>query len=218
MNYSCAMSLTSRLSKVMQCLQDNGLSISTFVSGILESSHVEHQDAKISLTSNASQLCTLLNANEDSHPSVFSWAIALVCTALCQEVAELSLQQHGLHFRATSVTVEQLETLLMDQLAMKIKMVAPHLWNLMMALLDSRDNCRRKMPSPSAVGSQMAGVVEQQEMDLGGFGGDNIGLTGLGDDDSDDQSEEAFERRPKKCQHRAAKRNEALLVVVSPEV
>ncbi|KAG2099445.1 hypothetical protein BD769DRAFT_1631167 [Suillus cothurnatus] len=131
------MSFTSRLSKVMQCLQDNGLSTSTFVSGVLKSSHIEHQDAKISLTSNMSQLCTLLNANEDSHPSVFSWAIALVRMVLCQEVAKLSLQQHGLHFRATSVT--------------------------------------------------MAGVVEQQEMDLGEFGGDSIGLMGLGDDDSDDE-------------------------------
>jgi hypothetical protein len=63
----------------------------------------------------------------------------------------------------------------------------------------------------------MAGVVEQ-EMDLGEFGGDSIGLTGLGDDDSDDESEEAFERHPKKRQHRAADKNEALLVVVSPEV
>ncbi|KAG2090511.1 hypothetical protein BD769DRAFT_1395807 [Suillus cothurnatus] len=140
----CAMSLTSRLSKVMQCLQDNGLSTSTFVSSILKSSHVEHQDAKISLTSNA---------------------------------------------------------------------IAPHLWNLMMALLDSRDNHQCKMPSPLAVGLQMAGVVEQQEMDLGEFGGDSIGLTGLGDDDSDDESEEAFERHPKKRQHCAAERNEALLVV-----
>jgi hypothetical protein len=92
------MSLTSKLSKVMQCLQDNGLSTLTFVSSVLKSSHVEHQDAKISLTSNASQLCTLLNANEDSHPSVFSWAIALMHTALCREVAKLSFQQHGLHF------------------------------------------------------------------------------------------------------------------------
>jgi hypothetical protein len=190
------MSLTSKLLKVMQFLQDNGLSTSAFMSSVLKSSHVEHQDAKISLTSNTSQLYTLLNTNEDSHPSVFSWAIALMHTALCQEVAKLSLQQHGLHFRATSVTVEQLETLLMDQLATKIKMVAPHLWNLMMALLDSRDNCWHKMPSPLAVGLQMAGVVEQ-EMDLGEFGGDSIGLTGLGDDDSDDKSEEAFERHPK---------------------
>jgi hypothetical protein len=76
----------------MQCLQDNGLSTSTFMSSILESNHVEHQHAKISLTSNVSQLCTLLNANKDSHPSVFSWEIALIHTALCQEVAKLSLQ------------------------------------------------------------------------------------------------------------------------------
>ncbi|KAG2034845.1 hypothetical protein BDR03DRAFT_935057 [Suillus americanus] len=72
------MSLASRLSKVIQCLQDNGLSTSTFMSGILESSHVEHQDAKLLLRSNASQMCMLLNANEDSHSSVLSWAIALM--------------------------------------------------------------------------------------------------------------------------------------------
>lgn len=186
----------------MQCLQDNGLSTSTFVSGILESSHVEHQDARASLTSNATQLCMLLNGNKDSHSSILSWAIALVHTVLCQEVAELSLQQHGLHFRATSVSMEQLERLLIEQLAAKMKTVAPHLWNLMMALLDSRDNCWHKMPSPS----QTAEVVEQQEMDLGEFGGDSMEL---GDDDSNNESEEDFERHPKKCQRHAAKRNEA---------
>lgn len=67
------------------------------------------------------------------------------------------------------MTVEQLETL----------------WNLMMALLDSREDRRHKMPSPSAVGSQTAEDVEQQEMDLGEFGGDSMGL-------GDDESEEAI--------------------------
>jgi hypothetical protein len=37
---------------------------------------------------------------------------------------------------------------------------------------------------------------------------------GLGDD----ESEEAFERCPKKRQRRAAERNEALLAIVSPKV
>jgi len=56
---------------------------------------------------------------------------------------------------------------------------------------------------------------------LNGFGRNNIGLMGpVGDDNShgDDESEEAFERRPKKHQCRAAERNEALLVIVSPKV
>ncbi|KAG1819157.1 uncharacterized protein BJ212DRAFT_1199298, partial [Suillus subaureus] len=64
---------------------------------------------------------------------------------LCKEVAELSLEQHGLHFKAASATVEQLEITFMSQFAVKMQDIALNLWNLVLALLNSRENHHQKM-------------------------------------------------------------------------
>jgi hypothetical protein len=42
--------------------------------------------------------------------------------------------------QAASATVEQLETTFMSQLAVKMQSVALNLWNLVLALLNSREN------------------------------------------------------------------------------
>jgi hypothetical protein len=89
---------------------------------------------------NAARICAQLYNDKNSQPSVFAWAAGTLCGELCKEVAELSLKQHGLHFKAASATVEQLETSFMSQLAVKMQSVAPNLWNLVLALLDSREN------------------------------------------------------------------------------
>ncbi|KAG2124337.1 hypothetical protein BD769DRAFT_1388867 [Suillus cothurnatus] len=66
---------------------------------------------------NAARICAQLYNDKNSRPSVFAWAAGTLCGELCKEVAELSLKQHGLHFKAASATVEQLETSFMSQLA-----------------------------------------------------------------------------------------------------
>ena len=67
---------------------------------------------------------------------VFGWAMATIREELCKEAAELSLEKHGLHFKAASATVEQLETTFMSRLAAKMQNVSLNLWKL--ELLDSR--------------------------------------------------------------------------------
>ena len=62
--------------------------------------------------------------------------MATIREELCKGAAELSLEKHGLHFKAASATVEQLETTFMSRLAAKMQNVSPNLWKL--ELLDSR--------------------------------------------------------------------------------
>ncbi|KAG1859840.1 hypothetical protein F4604DRAFT_1530432, partial [Suillus subluteus] len=150
-------------------LQQNNLSAAGFVSAILDSGYAVHTASQDSLTTNAAQICAQLYNNEDSHPSVFAWAAGTLHAELCKEVAELSVEQHGLHFKATSTMVEQLETMFMNQLAMTMQSVAPNLWNLISGLLDSREYRRRKMPHTTG---HVPIPKEQNEMDLGDLGGD----------------------------------------------
>lgn len=205
------MSLEDRVSRVVQCLELNGLSTATFIRAVLWSRDVEHADAQDMLTTNAAQICEHLCNHENSHSSVMSWASALVHNELCQEVTELSLEKHGLHFKATAATAEQLETVLMDQLAATMQAIAPGLWNLVLMLLDSSArNGRRRVSAPTQ-------ISVQGEMDLGEFGGDELDQ---GQDDDSEDSESSGEggvsdKRPRKRQRRAASRNVALLTIVS---
>jgi hypothetical protein len=140
------MSLEVRLTNVLQCLQQNGLSAAGFISGVLDSRHTVHANGQESLTMNAAQICAQLYNDKNSRSLVFAWAAGTLHGELCKEVTELSLKQHGLYFKAASTTVEQLETTFMSQLAVKMQSVASNLWNLVLALLDSRENCHQKMP------------------------------------------------------------------------
>ncbi|KAG2109581.1 uncharacterized protein F5147DRAFT_575834, partial [Suillus discolor] len=183
------MSLELRLTNVLRCLQQNNLSAAGFVSAILDSRYTAHAASQDSLTMNAAHICAQLYDNENSHTSVFSWAAGTLRRELCKEVAELSLEHHGLHFKATSATVEQLET-------------------TFMTLLDSREYRRRKMPHPAGHVPAPEDTPSQNEMDLGELGGDEPHFED--DDDGDEEDDGEFDKRPRKRQRRAGERNVAL--------
>ncbi|KAG2114388.1 hypothetical protein DEU56DRAFT_874321 [Suillus clintonianus] len=125
------------------------------------------------------------------------------------EVTDLSLEKHGLRFKATSATVEQLESAFMHQLTEKMQEVAPNLWHLFFALLDSTLQQRQAMGGNVKVGNEDMDIYVE-ERDLGEFGGDNIG--GMMHEE-DDVNEEADNEQSGKHQRRAAERNAALLVI-----
>ncbi|KIK97974.1 hypothetical protein PAXRUDRAFT_806556 [Paxillus rubicundulus Ve08.2h10] len=78
--------------------------------------------------------------------------------------------------------------------------IAPGMWNLVLALLNSRDRCCCSMPSSATLS---ATSFAQEEMDLGEFGGDEIGER----TDDDDSDVDVFDKQPRKWPQRAADRN-----------
>ncbi|KAG1890422.1 uncharacterized protein F5891DRAFT_965005 [Suillus fuscotomentosus] len=117
---------------------------------------------------------------------LFSWAAGTLRRELCKEVAELLLEHHSLHFKATSATVEQLEMTFMSQLAVTMQGVAPNLWNLVSALLDSREYRHRKMLHPAGHIPAPEDTPSQNEMDLGELGGDEPYFEDNNDGDEED--------------------------------
>ncbi|KAG1754911.1 uncharacterized protein EDB91DRAFT_1043064 [Suillus paluster] len=79
------MSLEVRLTNVLQCLQQNGLSAAGFVSGVLDSRHTVHANSQESLTMNAARICAQLYNDKNSQPLVFAWAAGTLCGELCKE-------------------------------------------------------------------------------------------------------------------------------------
>jgi len=202
-------------------MENNNVTPAYFISHVLRSTDIRYENARKSLTMQAAHICATLYEEEHSRLHITQWAITIACTTLCAEVEELSLEKHGLHFKATSATVEQMENTFMHELANKMQENAPHLWHLISALLDSRKDCRQRASTgnsnANARGSDHMDIYVEEEMDLGEFGGDDIGAT-AGEEGSMGEESEAdssiFEKQPRKRRHRAAARNPALLIIV----
>ena len=129
------MDLIQRLENVRTCLQQNGLTIPTYIQGVLTvpSSDPTFREA---LLFHVEGICSDLSRHSTSD-SVFTWAFEIVKTKLWQEVIALTQQKSGLHFNASKTTSEYLEGLFMQMAARKIKETVPYLWTLVNALLDA---------------------------------------------------------------------------------
>ncbi|KAH7918726.1 hypothetical protein BV22DRAFT_1024082 [Leucogyrophana mollusca] len=129
--------MSQHLSNVLQSLENNELSVAGLVQQILKSDESCHRAARESLTRNAPGICSALYTHRDSKISVLNWTMNTMKRTLCREVEELTRDHHGLHFKATSATAEQQEGSMMQNIASKMKRLAPHLWETVHALLDS---------------------------------------------------------------------------------
>ncbi|KAG1765178.1 hypothetical protein EV702DRAFT_1014202, partial [Suillus placidus] len=160
-------STTARISEILQVLQVNNLTILTFLEGVLSSREHEHCAAQEDIIRDAETMCESLYQHPKTRPHVLSWAMVTVRTQLCNEIKELAHERHGLRFRATSTTSEQLEGTFMNFISEKVKSVAPNMLTMMMALLGKKnltvdEDCDMEGEQPD----------EEEEMDLGEFGGD----------------------------------------------
>ncbi|KAG2115643.1 hypothetical protein BD769DRAFT_1363266 [Suillus cothurnatus] len=185
-------SLVQQLNNVLPCMEENNLTSANFISHILGSTDIHHQSARDSLMTHAVRICAIMHREEHSHSHITLWATMIVRETLCAKITELSLEKHGLCFRATSVTAEQLESAFMHQLAKKMQ--------------------EQAMGGNVNVGDEDMDICIDEEMDLGEFGGDDIG----GMVDNEDDIDDAFEKcRSRKRQCHAAERNSALLTIVT---
>ncbi|KAG1741917.1 hypothetical protein EDD22DRAFT_749919, partial [Suillus occidentalis] len=122
------------ISNILYALHANQLSVAGFVQGLLNSKELHHHIGRESLLRNARNICSLFY-HQESHESVSKWAIGTATKIMCREVTDLSHERHGLHFKASAATVEQLEGQFMEMMATKMRTVTPLLWGLISALL-----------------------------------------------------------------------------------
>ncbi|KAG1854537.1 hypothetical protein F4604DRAFT_1883343 [Suillus subluteus] len=171
------------ISNVLHTLQTNQLSVAGFVQGLLNSKEPHHHIGRDSLLRNAGNICSLLYHQESAHKSVTKWAIPAVTKIICREVTELSHERHGLHFKASAATVEQLEGKFMEMMATKMRTISP--------TFHQDRHCA--MINPDGMTSSLG---SEAEMDLGEFGGHR----------AEDWEEVVSDMR-------AAERNAALMVI-----
>jgi len=205
------MDLIQRLDNVQICLLQNGLTIPTYIRGVLTvpGSDITFREA---LLFDAEGICSDLSRHSTSD-SVFSWAFEIVKTKLCQEVVAVTQKKSGLHFNAAKTTSEYLEGSFIQTAAQKIKETTPYLWTLVNALLDANPACRRAMPpSESQIMEELAAQTEGDLDEIGGAG--EASSSEEDEEDEEDRGTNTKEVKAKKRCIRVASRNVALLLIV----
>ncbi|PBK93786.1 hypothetical protein ARMGADRAFT_928311 [Armillaria gallica] len=73
---------------------------------------------------------------------VNNWAASAMINTYQAEIVHLTEVQQGLHFGANWATLEQLEGFALEDLGTRMKIIAPFMWQMLAALLDS-DHCQQ---------------------------------------------------------------------------
>ncbi|KAH7913661.1 hypothetical protein BJ138DRAFT_1001819 [Hygrophoropsis aurantiaca] len=214
---------------VLRFMEENNVSVLSLVTVLLHEKSVTQEFKRIrqSLVNEARNVCAHLYQCLATQGEVFSWAFGLVKETLMQELQELAHKRHGLHFKATTVTSEQLEGSLVNDIAQKITKVAPYLWGFVSSLLLSPSRRRAGFRDMDTNG--IAFRDELEEGDLGDIGGDTMDVDEPEAEETENDEEVDSEvrecdgtaqrhgrsdRKSKRSQ-RAAERNRALLKIVS---
>jgi hypothetical protein len=204
--------LEQRVRNVSWCLQENNLTVSSYVGYVMSSKKLAHEQSL--LAQQAISIYETFYRYLPSRPSITSWALKIAKDALGQDVSNLVQAQHGLHFNAKHATSNYLEGSFMKEAALRMSKLVPNLWSFFEALLRGASS-RRRARADSDVEMQ---DVEMKEMDLGEFGGDRMDVSDsetYEDAASNDEESKAPRRKKTKRERKAAARNTALLKIVS---
>jgi hypothetical protein len=123
------------------------------------------------LECNTINICAYLFNHAPMSALLSSWALQTTLSVLRTEAEELTKKEHGLHFRAKTVTAEQVEVSFMPWLVEKMQSIAPSIWRLVFTLvgaLDERHSCLVVDP----VDVNLSEVFKESEEILGDLGGD----------------------------------------------
>jgi hypothetical protein len=104
---------------------------------LLERKSLQDHHCTTSLLDNAERIIEAFSQNSQSAPSVYAWARKAIQKRTTESVKVLTAN-HDWHFDAEHAIAADLEDFKIEQMAAKMKALAPDLWNLLQILL-SRD-------------------------------------------------------------------------------
>ncbi|KAG1836768.1 hypothetical protein DFJ58DRAFT_637913, partial [Suillus subalutaceus] len=164
------------VNSVLQLMLENEILLLDLTKAIISTPQRNYQLIKESLWQHAAEICCLLFLSTGCRKVVFGWAFEVVVGVLCDEMVDLSSECNGLHFKATKTTSTQLEDSFIRKLALKIKKITPNMFKMLLTLLDVNPGRRRNF-SAADIEDMLRAYEEDghedEEMDLGEFGGDD---------------------------------------------
>jgi hypothetical protein len=217
------------LNQILNSLNNaHGTTLYDMVLQILRSRDMMHSHHRASMLD---RIPDLLNLLSEQSPRQLEAAVIATAAATYQiEVQDLIQPQTGFHFTGNRTNLRQLETFSITQMGVKIREVAPNLWNLFGILLDADPNRRRTAPNDDAMDED----VEMELVDIAtvvsgndegseeeGSGDESGGEADAGDKEAGNDGEQdggnpepLLKKRRYRKQNRA-RRNGILLFIVS---
>ncbi len=130
------------LNQIIAILDQNGSLIFDLLVQVLRYGHVAKNlhAARLALHERAVNICDLLMEQEAD--VVNNWAASAMINTYQAEIVHLTEVKQGLHFGANRATLKQLEGFTLEDLGTRMKIIAPFMWQMLAALLDS-NHCQQ---------------------------------------------------------------------------
>ena len=119
------------------------LTISDFILTLLGDSNLKTHPCTLMLVKNMSNIITALSRHSHSAGSAFAWANDIVKKKYIESIKELTRNEDW-HFNASHASAQDLDDFHIEDMALKMKSLAPDLWNILGLLLSSDQRSRRQ--------------------------------------------------------------------------
>jgi len=114
--------------------QSSGLSVSNYVITLLEHQMLEEHPCTVDLINNADKIIEAFSYHPRSRSSAFNWAAATMKKKYSESIKSL-ISNEEWHFNASHASAKQLEDFRIEDMALKMKELAPDLWLMLDILL-----------------------------------------------------------------------------------
>ena len=119
---------------VSSALQISGLSVSDYVVILLEQPKLQEHPCTVNLVNNATKIIMALSTHLYSKDSAFNWA-AMTMRKKYSDAIKRLISCEEWHFNASHASAKQLEDFQIEEMAVKMKELAPDLWLMLDVLL-----------------------------------------------------------------------------------
>ncbi|KDQ56406.1 hypothetical protein JAAARDRAFT_195051 [Jaapia argillacea MUCL 33604] len=126
-----------RLNAALTSLSDNGLSPAALILHLLGSRQPTNEDVVQDLISHVEEILEALSTHTVTKEISLEWARRVTTRECTQEVMKLVNKQTGWHFNANHATPEKMDAFQIPVMANLMRDLAPHLWDLLGALLSA---------------------------------------------------------------------------------
>jgi hypothetical protein len=139
--------------------------VSEFVLTLLKDPSLETHPCTLTLVKDASNIITALSRHSHSATSVFTWANEIVKKRYLDSIKELTCNEEW-HFNASHASAKDLEDFRIEDMAIKMKILAPELWDILGLLLSGDQRSRRQHAENDFNGDHIMADAEADDDEL----------------------------------------------------
>jgi hypothetical protein len=201
--------MSTSIQDLLTNFERTGISVEHFISTLLTTSDYQFHPLAQSLKNNIKNILDVFQTTESTSEAVSSWALTTANNVYQSQMETLTDKESGFHFLAKSTTEEKLTTFTMEDVASRMRHIAPDLWSLFNDLLCAdlrlkhrkllRDKKERQSVHPTSsrtgTGSQPVpdhGDIEMEDVALNDWANDQDFDTDLVEDEEDEPHNKCY--------------------------